>query len=113
MSETKFTPGPWVFGPFCKADESDSKCRMFAVGLGVDQQTGLSGIRPEGVGDYMLLSGICKREDAALMAAAPLLYEELENAIKNLEYTEGESGAMDADLKRFRLALSKARGESQ
>ena len=114
MAETKFTKGPWAAdGEICTVSDA------FLLWCGAVNPPEVDGFR----------GSICRIQSAAhldgdpisnaeaeanayLIAAAPLLYEELENAIKNLEYTEGEYGAMDADLNRFRYALSVARGEA-
>ena len=95
MSETKFTPGPWdlekypyndiISGWFIKAAEDE-----------------VSFIR---IGD------IQEEADAHLIAAAPELYEALDEIIN---YFGGADHALDDPyvMKRVRVSLAKARGES-
>lgn len=112
MAETKFTPGPWVHGPFSKSNETNAECRMFRIGLSIDPETGCSGTRQDYSPDYMLVSGICRREDATLMAAAPDLYAALGSLIDLIcEISPEYAEAPVVDFAR--AALAKAHGESQ
>ena len=90
---------------------------MFGVGLSIDPETGCSGVRPGDGSDYMLLSGICRREDAALMAAAPDLYAALERATRFIDEQYNDmakfGGFLPYNTAPLFAALAKARGESQ
>ncbi len=110
MSDTKFTPGPWVamngrsdiFGPLggdsgdgWKADDTD-------------------GWKVAEVGSYMTLSEgqdtelgeECRQANARLIAAAPELYE----ALASIENDDGSIPQAIWDMRN--AALAKARGES-
>ena len=100
MSETKFSPGPWIV---LKVE----RCGNIHHWIGLSDLgpvAGIGGLR----GDRnMLVQGMIDEHDAALIAAAPDLYEALEALC-----TSG--GADDGtDLIANGLsALAKARGES-
>jgi len=81
MSETKFTPGPWKIGAY----ESG---RMAVDGANGEEVTGYIDI-----------------EDAHLIAAAPDLYNALEEVIR---ISDRKHDAWD----KAKAALAKARGEA-
>jgi hypothetical protein len=98
MNETKFTPGPWIWG---------------------DDYQGLYGAGPNNqvlyyfCGEGMSL-GYNKHMDANahLIAAAPDLYEALEDLIINDFGSDGWNSRMERIAIRARAALAKARGEA-
>lgn len=92
MSKTKFTPGPWR--------TEDRGLKHVIVGSN-NWQVGALRQTPK-----------LNRADAALIAAAPELYEALEKVIR----INGSTGGPEAVLKELKFiaeqALAKARGES-
>ena len=99
MSETKFTPGPWVV----KNDD---------WGIHVQCKDSVSGLS-------FAVTPICEVEqeedtggidDAHLIAAAPDMYEALE-ALLSLRHNQCGCGSADCLCDRALAALKKARGE--
>ena len=97
MSETKWTPGPWRVGFEGSATSQlaernkDCDCPPFAFG----QTVGV----------------VCNRSDAHLIAAAPELYQALEELAEEASWSAAavdKNGALDKAL----AALAKARGET-
>lgn len=88
MSDTKWTPGPWIQNG-CFVSDSENL--------------------------HSIVSGVTNRPDeelyanAALIAAAPDLYGELAETHAALCFTEGYIGSLR--YKRNKAALAKARGE--
>jgi hypothetical protein len=103
MSETKFTPGPWVVG------------NIFELTFGVKRGNGTEPI------GFVYGPSLAERYDvgrtalanARLIAAAPELYEALERTLNWLASYPGE-GAMGigGPYEQARAALAKARGEA-
>lgn len=99
MSDTKWTPGPWVVGD----------CAMAVIVEGSGGRVGY----PAKSGT---IASICDGEyientnkyDAHLIAAAPELYDALERLVAHVEC----GGAANADIEVALDALAKARGES-
>lgn len=103
MSNTKFTPGPWAL------EKRKSGCKNL-------------------IGDGKMLCAEFTRyltdspnyidadANAALIAAAPELYEALDFAQRALDDADlcvnEETGEEYDDVKKMRAALKKARGES-
>lgn len=121
MSETKFTPGPWALEEFDEHGGYD--CMTAGVACGPAKLDGhYYGQKTDGTG--MDASAKARMmADAALIAAAPDLYEALgkcEAAIRAMGSNIAEFGTV-TDVEFFdsvwgaeevaRAALSKARGE--
>lgn len=97
MSETKFTPGHWVYAGRLGFGHLISP--NIAVAYGGDG----SGRADDGLAN------------ANLIAAAPDLYAALCDLLENEKYQTmvgGNPRAVDAMLERARAALSKARGQT-
>jgi hypothetical protein len=109
MSETKFTPGPWVWsGPdYGYEHEPPESCASYGLN-GPNEDDVLSGC-----GDC---SNIFYNEaDGRLIAAAPDLYEALEAAQEELRLIRmKDTDAVYNPCLRMQmnLALAKARGEA-
>lgn len=107
MSETKFTPGPWVTERRTTKDGSSHH----TIGVTRDAICGVFGTHSSG--RYMCVTGCIDEHDAALIAAAPDLYEALQAMLSatasdgadwSIEYRDARRAAYDA--------LKKARGET-
>ena len=105
--EPKFTPGPWYTSPFAQSE------KQHQIGLQERSFDGeVSGCR--GTDEYMLVSGLCKKEDAQLMAAAPDMYEALQNIAEYWNQDQNPGAMVDAcwhAIETAQAALAKARGE--
>ena len=95
MGMSKFTPGPWSVGVANDTFESD-------VGIHADDW-----IIADMCNDIREEYGIDQEANANLIAAAPELYEALENALEVMEDGHQSNAKVMA-----REALAKARGES-
>ena len=92
MSDTKFTPGPWVVS------------RKFVVGP-QDKEDGQSFGMVVGVADVY---GENRSSDACLIAAAPELYDALSELLDGCERGLDTTGSLQFYARK---ALAKARGE--
>ena len=101
MAETKFTPGPWsIFGPL--SDKHEPAYRVSA------ERTLSLTVSPCPDG---FVHGENKA-NAHLIAAAPELYEALEEIVENaVVYYEGSMDIYSEAIENARNALAKARGE--
>lgn len=110
MSETKFTKGPWIF-----VEENIGKLSHDAYHL-LHGQPGDGGWEKPlyiAVGCSMgiereLGAGVAEA-NAHLIAAAPELYEALDEMVERLE----RNGWSGADIDKANAALARARGASQ
>lgn len=103
MSETKFTPGPWVIDPETRPSEV---CTIH--GMPRDERTNYQGwAYVRGELGYWDSSPDEEMANAHLIAAAPELYEALEAMLEECEDDEFAPHVMDA-----KAALAKARGEA-
>jgi hypothetical protein len=107
MNKTKFTPGPWVL---VVQDDSDIANTIFAVSQLKDGRIAAEDW------DYNICSiGLDQKNveaNARLIAAAPDLYEALEDLSINDFGSNGWTNSMDRIAIRARAALAKARGEA-
>jgi len=90
MSETKFTPGPWVIS------NSGSAYMEGTIILTSD--------------GYREIAGVWQDEDAHLIAAAPELYEALNDLLNDCINFDGGK-LTDIFMVKASRALAKARGE--
>lgn len=101
MSEAKFTPGPWEAKEAQYDQEGDFKWWLFSVSYGsVGYWTGHKQ-------DHQNGRWLLTKEDAHLIAAAPEIYEALQDVL-SLIAPEYEESPMVAFAKS---ALTKATGE--
>lgn len=113
MSETKFTPGPWVTGKRTNGYRKIDTCGLQHD----DRHYGLAKVVVEIDGEPYKRG----EANAALIAASPDMYPALERCIDTLDtarerlqltgYTSAASDCADAILV-CRAALAKARGET-
>ena len=102
MSDEKFTPGPWQLMPFDGHDDPEAFMGCIASG---------SGIIYSGPFSFKSLKG---EANAALIASAPDLYEQLSDLVSlaELDRDADEVGTdMYTVLMLSREVLAKARGE--
>jgi len=92
MTEPKFTPGPCTIFP----EHNIMGQKYYSISYGDD--------------DGLICEFICHKADAALIAAAPEMYAELERIADILEDPE-DCGEISLD--RINAILRKARGESE
>ena len=110
MSEVKFTPGPWCVFEDIRTDknpygrDSEEYIAGFNIESGNYEVVGCDGI--SGGSDI-------ERANAHLIAAAPELYEALEEMSSCLSdiISGNDWGAVEEYLDDARAALAKARGE--
>lgn len=108
MSETKFTPGPWVTERRTTKDGSSHH----TIGVTRDAICGVFGTHSSG--RYMCVTGCIDEHDAALIAAAPDLYEalqrliDIQNGPPLIREAKEWQDAVDAGT----AAIRKARGET-
>ena len=104
--KTLYTPGPWEYDP----DESEIKSTVDVfihedVELDIPRMmTAVADLRDS-------MSGKDTQVDAYLMAAAPDLYEVLEDILKTIEGGGRIVTFQDSCIEDISAALSKARGE--
>jgi hypothetical protein len=101
MRETKFTPGPWLV----ERRATKKTGTHHTIGVMLDEMGGVFGTHTSG--RYMSVSGCIDEHDAALIAAAPDLYEALRDMC--------EGGGLDDGgdvIEKGIAALKKARGET-
>jgi len=94
MSDTRFTPGPW------QVRERDERTVDFRRSIRDASGNVVSPRNPH---------------DAALIAAAPDLYDALTECVAQIEYLHGkfqETGTGVTSIARANAALRKARGET-
>ena len=113
MSEVKFTPGPWSVVEDIARDRDvnghaigDEYIAGFNVESGTKEVVSCEGI--SGCGDE-------ERANAHLIAAAPDLYEALNNVMSEISSCLRDEEYYFGTTERFdnaRAALAKARGES-
>ncbi len=101
MSQPKFTPGPWLV----ERRVTDGGQTHHTIGVLRDEICGVFGTHPSG--RYMCVSGCIDEHDAALIAAAPDMYE----ALRDL-YESGGPDDGGCVIQKGLAALKKARGES-
>lgn len=98
MTTTRFTPGPWL------------------VKDGFTEEFEVYAETPDNFGYYEIAEIKCMdgetSPNAHLIAAAPDLYEALENAAKLLKYVVEEYPGHAPDLHKCNAALAKAEGKS-
>lgn len=100
MSEPKFTPGPWAY------EMSDNYARIYLH----------NHLDKKNIYGKDSLCGYCGEANAALIAAAPELYRELEelaSLVQNSDSTYWEGVNPDEVVADARAALAKARGKSE
>lgn len=112
MTDTKFTPGPWEF--------SDNKCEPATDYSSNPYLYAKDGTIIAGCDEYFIFSD--NPADNHLIAAAPNLYDKLEEALGEIEliyYSYNPVGRDKDDLSmaakiipEIKQALAKARGES-
>lgn len=116
MSDTKWTPGPWVIDPATRPAEV---CTIH--GLSVEKTDGQGWAYVRGELGYWGADHDEQMANAHLIAAAPELYEaltaferaqELWLPIEVAEERAGEAEALHALRWKMLAALAKARGES-
>lgn len=90
MSDTKFTPGPWVVY---------EDYRSFDVGVGFYEVCSI---------DYVQSTYESDKANAYLIAASPRMYRALENLLNEVER---EGTYCKKECEEARKALAKARGE--
>lgn len=103
-----FTPGPWALkiDPYEDVDPpSEPFCTVTAGNGGYMGEGGFE------------ISGICREDDARLIAAAPCLYEALDECQAILREYVREYGPTPGDdepaaLERAKATLAKARGQA-
>lgn len=105
MTETKFTPGPWV-----AVDEGRGRDRNWCVMVPEESRFGPYIATIHNTADHA-------KANAHLIAAAPELYEALEAVLDLRENTSPFGGELQADridrtIEAASAALAKARGES-
>jgi len=91
MSETKWTPGPWIFSGLSSTGIGYVNARLQTIAQAWDF--------PEA------------EANARLIAAAPDLLEALESAMRWIGSLTDWEGAGDPDVDKWREALAKAKGE--
>jgi len=98
MPETKWTPGPWFFEP----------ARPFDI----HHQYGyIYSIQPNGEREAIANTGhVASNLNGPMMAAAPDLYQALEDCLMQLQFI-AEEYQLQEICERARVALAKARGE--
>lgn len=100
MTERKWTKGPWVVDTPIGEDLPwvNAECNHTLDENGVEQ--------------YMSVSGSCGMANARLIAAAPELYEALEDLFKELTLGDFElPSSLKPEIAQAAKALAKARGE--
>lgn len=97
MSETKFTPGPWMVDPRFDRDIQTADAELEIACTNEHVLTG--GVKPDAEQ---------QRANARLIAAAPDLYE----AAYGLLYSSEDVSTYDHFYSALRAALAKARGEA-
>jgi hypothetical protein len=102
MRETKFTPGPWLVER--RATKETGTHHTIGVMLN-EMGGGVFGTHSSG--RYMSVSGCIDEHDAALIAAAPDLYEALRDLCDRGGPDDGE-----CVIEKGLAALKKARGET-
>lgn len=113
MSETKWTPGPWAWMELFNPRPIDvfslvADPRYLRTGNGGDV------IEATVDRDGSPYIGCANPHDLALIAAAPDLYEALDNAVILMSALTGPDDAIaKATLSAARAALAKARGDGQ
>lgn len=100
---SKHTPGPWECVPMLTASENH---KGFFVRAAKPDGRGLWALATVQPGDQ---DGRLGHANAALIAAAPDLYEELRRVVEWMDAPD-ESAFSDADIARARFALAKAEG---
>ena len=99
MSEPECTPGPWEYH-----DDPNS----VTIDIYPKKRPSLP------IGTIYKTRGRPSKANAHMIAAAPDLYEALEEAVLQIEYLEDKfshTGTGTSGLARIRAALAKARGE--
>lgn len=106
MGEPKFTPGPWHYGMAkIKIDDEYDYCIKAVI-------DGSSYVISEAFGRVSERTRPNAEANARLIAAAPELYEALEDALKGWLATTSEPGLNLGEIeKKMKAALAKARGE--
>jgi dihydrodipicolinate synthase/N-acetylneuraminate lyase len=99
MTETKHTPGPWIFWRFGTGDD---KCQDFGVAADVD---GNKIVIAHCFGKQSDDFAADARANATLIAAAPDMYEALQWIVENADE--------DSVVSAAKAALAKARGEGE
>jgi hypothetical protein len=99
MTDTKFTPGPWV-----TFDSNNA-------GTGISTEAGASFATAWSSGGVPLLE-FPHAANARLIAAAPDLYEALMRCLNFIENNESEFGETLDSGDCARSAIAKARGEA-
>lgn len=103
MSETKFTPGPWQ-----PRYTGRGKSVFYHVSVTVPVIPGYCGETTKELASMSTTDGESERFNAYLIAAAPELYDALENMLAISGGVERGSAVYDSAV----AALAKARGES-
>ena len=104
--KTLYTPGPWEYDP----DESEIKSTV-DVFIHEDVELDIPRMMTAVADLRGAMSGNDTRADAYLMAAAPELYEVLEDILKTIEGGGRIVTFQDSCIEDISAALSKARGE--
>ena len=99
MAETKFTPGPWELVSLSGYGNPFSLRMPYIADMAKPDQT------------HYGVQSIRRREDAYLIAAAPELYEALEETERYFSDADGLDEDEYIYRHRVRAALAKARGE--
>jgi hypothetical protein len=110
MSETKFTRGPWLIERRATKEGGPHH----TIGVTRDEISG-GVFGTHSSGRYMSVSGCIDEHDAALIAAAPDLYEALSDLFENKQFNTAIGGnpiMVDKLIERIWAALKKARGET-
>ena len=92
---SKHTPGPWIFEEAIGDAETGE-----TIWYTVESENG------------ELIAGWCKKDDAALMAAAPSMKKALTDIVMAVGHTTHDHDVEEAILEGF-LALKKAKGQTQ
>jgi hypothetical protein len=129
MSETKHTPGPWVYNLYPYGDEEVEKRRSLGIEpvrmLTNEGQAPIMGgpeddSRRIALVDCQVeykrgkahLTECAEREaNARLIAAAPDLLEAMQEAMRWIGSLTDWEGAGDPNVEKWRAAIRKARGE--
>ena len=116
MAETKHTPGPWNLSkPDVESGNTDDYLIWVPAELGryeIVERVG-GQVYDHGTGEYLDYSEV--EANAHLIAAAPELYDELEQAARVLDALSVNAVAKnlaDSVLPGIRVALAKAKGEA-
>ena len=107
MTETKFTPGPWVVE---NPVGEEVGLTIVQDGLKPGEWTFLALVAKHDGDDGRRISSREQRANAHLIAAAPDLYEMLSDCISSMQAI-GVKG-LDQEIKNGLTALAKARGEA-